>query len=210
MKKLLYVQASPIEKISYSIRCGDAFIEAYKAKNPSDRVEKLNLFDMKLPEFDGDAVSVKYKIMHGKEHSESDVKVWDEVKSIISRFAGADKYVFTIPMWNFSIPYKLKQYIDLLVQPGLSFTYSEDKGYEGLIKDKPLLVIYARGGQYPEGSEYEAMDFQKKYMQHIFGFIGFEEITSIVIEPTLHGGVEVAEQKLAKATAKAKQLAGNF
>jgi len=170
----------------------------------------LNLFDIELPEFDGGAVSAKYKIMHGKEHSENDVEVWNGVKSVIAQFAGADKYVLTVPMWNFSIPYRLKQYIDLLVQPGLSFSFSEEKGYEGLIKNKPLLVIYARGGQYPEGSEYEALDFQKKYVQQIFGYIGFEEITSIVIEPTLHGGAEVAEQKLAETIKEAEQLSNEF
>lgn len=50
-------------------------------------------------------------------------------------------------MWNFGIPYRLKQYIDILVQPGYTFSYSPEQGYTGLV-NKPAAVVYARGGDY--------------------------------------------------------------
>jgi hypothetical protein len=85
-------------------------------------------------------------------------------KSIRPKNKSADKYVLSLPMWNFSIPYRLKQYIDILVQPGYTFSVGEN-GYEGLVKNKPVLVVYARGGAFPEGSGMEAFDMQKKYME---------------------------------------------
>lgn len=36
---------------------------------------------------------------------------------MIERFKGADKYLFSLPMWNFGVPCKLKKYIDVIVQP---------------------------------------------------------------------------------------------
>ncbi|TVS05393.1 MAG: hypothetical protein EA413_06875 [Cyanobium sp. PLM2.Bin73] len=36
-------------------------------------------------------------------------------------------------MWNFSIPYKLKHWIALVTQPGLSFGFDPATGYYGLI-----------------------------------------------------------------------------
>jgi len=113
-------------------------------------------------------------------------------------------------MWNFSIPYRLKQYIDLLVQPGYTFGYSEDKGYKGLVVGKSMLAVYARGGEYPAGSEAAAFDLQTKYIELIFTFMGFEDIRSVVVEPTLQGGPDVAEAKRQEAIGKVKEIAVVF
>ena len=209
MARLLYIQSSPISEISYSIKAADAFADEYKNKNPGDEVMKMNLFEADLPAFDGLAVEAKYKILHGKEHTEKQTKIWDDIKKTIEQFKSADKYVLAVPMWNFSIPWRLKQYIDILVQPGLTFSYSNEKGYQGLVKGKPLLAVYARGGQYPPDSDFAAYDLQTKYIELIFRFIGFENIQSIIIEPTL-SGPDTAETKLRQAIKKAQQLAANF
>ena len=113
-------------------------------------------------------------------------------------------------MWNFGIPYRLKQYIDLLVQPGYTFSFSEDKGYEGLVVGKPLLVVYARGGEYPADSEAEAFDMQTKYIELIFRFIGFEDIRSVIVEPTLQAGPDIAKAKRQAAIDRVKTIAGDF
>jgi FMN-dependent NADH-azoreductase len=210
MSKLLYIQASPRGEQSKSITAADAFISEYLKTHLDDQIETVNVFDPAIPEFDAPAVQAKYKILQGQEHSAEDSKAWKDVEKVIEQFKSADKYVLALPMWNFSIPYRLKLYIDILVQPGYTFTYSEDTGYQGLVIGKPILAVYARGGEYPEGSEAEAFDLQKKYIELIFGFMGFENIRSVVIEPTLQGGPEVAEARLREAVEKAKELAAVF
>jgi FMN-dependent NADH-azoreductase len=70
-------------------------------------------------------------------------------------------------------------------------------------------VVYARGGAYPAGSEGEAFDLQKKYMEMILGFIGFTDITPIVVEPTLGKPEPVAKMK-AEAAERARSVAGAF
>jgi len=210
MSNLLYIQASPRGQRSHCITVADAFIEAYKQKHPDDKIVTLNVFDASIPSFDGLAVQAKYTILHGQSHSKEEQRVWKDVEEVIEQFTSADKYVFAIPMWNFSIPYRLKQYIDLLVQPGYTFGYSEDKGYEGLVVGKPLLAIYARGGEYPAGSEAEAFDLQTKYIKLIFGFMGFEDIRSVVVEPTLQGSPDVAKSKEQEAIDRAKEIAADF
>lgn len=208
MSKLLYIQASPRVQRSHSIAVADAFIEAYKRKHSDDEIVNLNLFDASIPNFDGLAVQAKYAILHDKSHSKEEKQIWKTVEEVIERFTSVDKYVLTVPMWNFSIPYRLKQYIDLLVQPGYTFSFSEDKGYEGLIIGKPLLVVYARGGEYAAGSE--AFDLQTRYIELIFGFMGFENIYSVVVEPTLQGGPDVAAAKRQEAIDRAKEMAVTF
>ena len=209
MSKVLYIKGSPRGERSHSVAVADAFIEAYKQGNPGDEVEVLDVFAEKLPAFDGATVTAKYKIMHGKDHSPEEKAAWQKVVAAIERFKSADKYVVAVAMWNFSIPYRLKQYIDIIVQPGLTFTVDEGGNYKGLVTGKPALVVYARGGEYPAGSQAEGFDMQKKYVELILGFIGFTDIRSVVVEPTLTGG-DVAQQKQQAAIEKARQIAQQF
>jgi len=210
MSRLLYIQSSPRGKRSHCIAVADAFVETYKQKHPDDEVMTLNVFEASIPDFDGAAVQAKYAILHGQPHSKEEQRAWKTVEKLIEQFTSADKYVLAVPMWNFSIPYRLKQYIDLLVQPGYTFGYSEDTGYEGRIVGKPMLAVYARGGQYPAGSEGAAFDLQAKYIELIFGFIGFENIRSVFVEPTLQAGPDVAAEKQREAINQAKEIAGVF
>jgi FMN-dependent NADH-azoreductase len=59
------------------------------------------------------------------------------------------------------------------------------------------------------GSEGEALDLQKKYMELILGFIGFTDITPVVVEPTLGKPESVAKMK-AEAAERARSVAGAF
>lgn len=208
MAKLLYLKASPRDR-SKSTRVAQAFLESYRNSHPGDEIVTLDLFEADLPKFDGHTIQAKYTLMHGQEHTPEERLAWDVVEKLIADFKSADKYLLSVPMWNFSIPYRLKQYIDNLVQPGYTFNVGEG-GYEGLVKGKPLMTIYARGGVYSEGSGKEFLDFQKKYIDVVFGFIGFENIQSIVAEPTLQGSPEAIEAGVKAAIEQAEKQAETF
>jgi FMN-dependent NADH-azoreductase len=210
MSNVLYIKASPMGELSFSTAVADAFVEEYLNTHPSDKIKILDLFEGQLPEFDFAAASAKYKIMHGKEHSAKDKLIWNRIVSVIEQFKSADKYVIAVPMWNFSIPYRLKQYIDILVQPGYTFGVTKDGGYEGLVKNKSVFVVYARGGRYPTGTAGEAFDLQKKYVELILGFMGLTDIRSVEVEPTLAEGPDSAKQAKTKAIETAKQTAKSF
>ena len=209
MSKLLYLQASPRGPRSKSIAVADAFVDAYRQSHPADEVETLNVFEADLPPFHGLALEAKYAILHGQQHTQEQLQAWKAVEAIIERFKSADKYVLAVPMWNFGIPYRLKQYLDILVQPGSTFSYDPAEGYKGLVVGKPIFTAYARGGEYT-GSEVAPFDLQKRYMEIILGFIGFADLRSVVLEPTLAGGPEVAQSRLSAAIAQARQMAREF
>ena len=181
MSKILYLQASPRTGRSHSLAVAAAFLEAYREKDPGAEVVALDLFKADLPPFDGLLVNAKYNILHGQPHPPEEAAAWRQVEGIITQFTAADKYVLATPMWNFSIPYRLKQYLDIIVQPSYTFTYSPEAGYQGLVTGKPLFVTYARGGQYPPGTPGEAFDLQVKYVELIFGFMGFTDIHSVIV-----------------------------
>ncbi len=208
MATLLYLQCSPRSEKSFSSRIADAFALAYSQAKPADDVITINIFEKKLIQFNGLALQGKYALMHGQSHSPEQATAWQAVEQTIAEFLDADKYLFSIPMWNFSIPYRLKQYLDIIIQPGYTFSFSPESGYQGLIKDKPVCCCYARGGEYAGPAA--TYDLQSKYMNQILQFIGFEDIQSIMIEPTLAAGPDAAQTALDKAILKAQQMAGGF
>ncbi len=209
MSTILYIKASPLGSLSHSIAAADAFIESYRQSHSGDEIKTIDIFQEELPAFDLPAAAAKYKIMHSKEHTQKDRQIWQGIVSVIEKFKAADKYVFAVPMWNFSIPYRLKQYIDVIVQPGLTFTAKKDGSYEGLVKNKLVFIAYARGGQYSSEAG-KAFDMQKSYLELILGFMGLSDIRSVIVEPTLAGGADVAKQKQAEAIEKAKRIAKTF
>jgi FMN-dependent NADH-azoreductase len=84
-------------------------------------------------------------------------------------------------MYNFSIPSSLKAWIDQVVRMGKTFAYGPN-GPQGLLKNKKVVVVTARGGAYEKGSPTEAFDFQEPYLRHILGFVGITDVTFIHAE----------------------------
>jgi len=113
-------------------------------------------------------------------------------------------------MWNFGIPYKLKQYVDILVQPGYTFSHDPAAGFSGLITGRPVFIAYASGGEYGEGSEAAAFDLQKPYLALILGFMGLTDIRSVTVAPTLLAGPEAAAAARESAIAQAREMAAEF
>lgn len=208
MAKLLYIKSSPRGMLSNSQAVADEFVAAYREANPQDEVVILDVFARELPAFDGDRLAAKYAILGGQEHTEAEREAWAEVEALIEEFKAADKYVIASPMWNFGIPYRLKHYFDIITQPGYTFSFSPATGYTGLVTGRPVLLVSARGGEYPEGSGAAAADQQTSYLSLILGFLGFTDIRRITVEPTLGDPALVAERKqaaldAARAMAKA-------
>ncbi len=157
MSSLLYIESSPRKSRSHSIKVADAFLAAYKTANPNDTVDKIDLWDMALPEFDGERINAKYSVMHGESPSGDEIAAWQEVQTLFDRFNQADKYVFSVPMWNFSIPYMLKHYIDVIMQAGILFSYTAN-GPEGFAKYEQMVCVTSRGSDYSPGSPMHQLD----------------------------------------------------
>jgi FMN-dependent NADH-azoreductase len=203
----MHIQTSPRGSRSASQAVAARFVESYNAAHSGDIVDTLDLWQTDLPEINGITLDAAYAVKHDQPHSPEQARVWQTIVRIADHFKSADKYLISLPMWNFSIPYKLKHYIDLLVHRGLTFTYTPDGGYKGLVTGKPLIAVYARGGAYGPGSGVVCWDQQSKYLKHIFGFIGFTDIREIFVEPT---EASPKEEAVAAANRQAAEMAAHF
>jgi len=225
MARVLHVQASPRGDESFSIRVARAFLEAYAKAHPDDTLETLDLAADPPPPFRGDEARAKMRILGGQAPAPEQAKAWARVTETIRRFKKADKFIVSSPMWNFSLPYPLKHYLDVLIQPGETFRYTPEGRVEGLLRGRPCMLILARGGRYGPGSggdpsadsgspragsRGEAMDFQLPYLKAALGFIGLEDIGVILIEPTAAEGPDAAQKALDSAIAAARRRALAF
>ena len=206
MTKLLYIQASPRHSASRSIAVADAYLAALKANTADLEVDTIELWDAGLPEFDGNRANAKLTVFGGGTNEGSQATLWDEITTIAQRFIAADRYLFAIPMWNGGIPYKLKQYIDIIHQPGLTFGFTPDKGYFGLLKGKQATLVYTSGAFAPSfPSPAFGVDHQSTYMDAWLDQAGVADREVIRYQPTIL--TADSDGDFARAKAAASSLA---
>ena len=207
MPTLLHIESSPRKRRSASLDVARAYLDAYRDAHPDHRIDALDLWSIGLPEFDGDALDAKYADLSGTPLSKSQQQAWTSIRALAQRLHDADTLLFSVPLWNFSIPYKLKQFIDVVSHRNILFSFDE-RGMTGLLKDKQAVVIYARGLDYSMDSSTPAhsFDFQRPFMETWLRSVGVTDVESIVLEKTLLGP-EVDEAARQAARERAVALA---
>ena len=207
MAKLLYISASPKGAASASGRIAAVFLEEYARQNPGDDIESLALFDAELPDFGREEAEAKFAPIYGAEMSEAQKAAWMRVEAEIERLRSADKILLSSPMWNLSIPYKLKQYIDIIVQPRLTFTYDPRRmEHIGLLENRPLQLILTRSSVLPG----DFSDFQLPYLKYIFEFIGIRDVRTLVAWQTTKASAEAREAYVTSFFETARTAARSF
>lgn len=97
--------------------------------------------------------------------------------TLINELKSSDTVVIAMPMYNFGVPSTFKAWIDRIARAGVTFQYTEN-GPVGLLENKKIVVVAARGGIY-EGTQ---KDTQSQYLKDFFGLIGLTDISFIYAE----------------------------
>lgn len=207
--KLLHIIATPRGSDSRTLKISQAFLQEFKKLHTDCKIDELDLYGEILPPLTARRVDGKYVLLGGKELSGELKEAWRDIVSHIERFLSADAYLVSAPMWNFSIPYLLKHYIDIIVQPKYLFRYRET-GVEGLAKNKKMFIVTSRGGDYGAESPFHSYDYQEPYLRAIFGFVGITDITFINAQPMDAMGQDVQKKKIEEAQEDARRVARTF
>lgn len=125
---------------------------------------------------------------------------------LVEELEQADFIVLAVPMYNFGIPSSLKAYFDRVARAGVTFKYTE-QGPVGLLTDKPVAVVCARGGNYRN----TPADSQTPYLISMLGFIGYSDVHFVFAEGLAtadkDAGLDKAAQEINTASqAIAQQL----
>ena len=208
MPHLLHIESSPRKQRSASIEVANAFITAWKARHSEATIDTLDVWSTPLPAFDGEALGAKYAALEGVERSAEQRKVWADIEALGQRLHRADVIVVSVPMWNFGIPWQLKQYIDTITQPGMAFRVSET-GVEGLGAGKRAILVASGALDIRPGAPGAELDHQVRFMQAWLGFIGITDVHVVHLRPT-YGPPEVVEAAMTEAYASAEALVADL
>jgi FMN-dependent NADH-azoreductase len=207
MPKLFHLNCSP-RADSESAAGARVFLDGFRNARPDWDIDVMNLWRDHLPEFEGYVLEAKYARMNGRPFTDSQRDAFAVAERIAIRLALADRVLISTPMWNFSIPYKLKQWFDVIVQPGLTFRFDPVQGYQPLLKDRPTLVIVASGGDFITGMNRGRTDMATPYLREALRFIGVSNVRFVPIGPTtgpaepIKAARETAHRRLAELAAR--------
>jgi FMN-dependent NADH-azoreductase len=191
MPRILHVNASPRGDHSDSLLLARHFISEVQAAGGSSddggfELETLNLFDAgALREFGTTAAGAKMAAFSGRDQTPEELQAWADARAVFDRFAAADAYVFNIPMWNAGVPYVLKQWIDVVTQPGWSFGFDPVAGYTGLMAGKQALAIHTSGVYSPDVGAAFGRDFSSTFFADWLQFVGITDATHVRFAPTV-------------------------
>lgn len=205
MPSLLHISASPRGAESESLAIAGTFIEALR---PGIDVRSFDLWEGSLPEFGPAAAAAKMAVFAGQQPTGEPAAAWQAAEATFRRFAAADWYLFSVPMWNHGVPYILKQFIDVVSQPGMVFGFDPASGYTGLLSGRRAVVIYTSAVYGSSRPPSFGSDFQATYFRDWLNWAGVKDITEIEFRPNL--ATDDAETGRKAAHAAARQAAAAF
>eukprot|EP00931_Biecheleriopsis_adriatica_P024899 TRINITY_DN15407_c0_g1_i3.p1 TRINITY_DN15407_c0_g1~~TRINITY_DN15407_c0_g1_i3.p1 ORF type:complete len:645 (+),score=130.80 TRINITY_DN15407_c0_g1_i3:104-1936(+) len=168
--KVLYITASPMGEMSATKAACTQFLEVLKEKRKVE-VTEVDLSEGKLEDFTAARVQAKCATVAAevlkKEGAVSD--------ALIDQLKAHDVYIFAVPMWNLSIPFTLKQWVDHIVQPHQTF---DPSSFKGLLEGKRAFVVACSGS----GLIGSPVDHLTPYMKQILEFVGVSDISLTAVK----------------------------
>ncbi|WP_380178136.1 FMN-dependent NADH-azoreductase [Kalamiella sp. sgz302252] len=198
MSKVLVLKSSILAGYSQSNQLADHFVAEWKAAHGGDEIVVRDLAANPIPVLDGELVgALRPSDAALTPRQQEALALSDE---LIAEIQSVDTVVITAPMYNFNIPTQLKNYFDLVARAGVTFRYTE-KGPEGLITGKKVIVITSRGGIHKDTPS----DLLTPYLKLFLGFLGLSDVQFVFAEGMAYGP-EAATKASEEAKAALKQL----
>jgi FMN-dependent NADH-azoreductase len=207
VKTLLHIAASPRLERSESRRLAKEFIADFLKKNSNYIFEEVNIGAILQPRFGEPGTTAKYKSSRGIAFEKNETEEWNGAMTAFNQLKNADRLVISTPMWNFSLPYHLKQWIDRVTQAGYTFGVDPKKGYYPMLGDKKTLVICAMGGVYDTPDKL-ALDHLRPYLRFWTKFNGLDA-TFVSLEGT-NMGTDILAQNDKEVKTQLTLLAKEF
>jgi Acyl carrier protein phosphodiesterase len=200
MSTVLYIKANPKQQeLSRTTQISEYFVEEYKKYHSNDTIIELDLYKEGIKFLSEEGVMMHRPTPEqGREHP---------ILKYAYQFVDADKYIFSEPLWNLSIPAILKAYIDYICITSVTFKYTAE-GPVGLCQLKKAVNITTRGGDY-SSLPYSQWEMGDRYLKTILSFLGICNYTTIAADKMDVIGVNV-DAILNEAKKKAAEVAKLF
>ena len=175
MKTLLKLNTSLYSKAGQSSRLADEFVAAWAGNNPGAQLIERDLAREAVPHL----TEERFAALLSKpgERTVAQQAIVSYSDTLIDELQRADVIVLGLPMYNFGVPSTLKAYFDHIARSGVTFRYTAS-GSIGLLQDKKVYVMAARGGEYAG----TALDTETAYVRQFLGFLGMTDVEFVYAE----------------------------
>ncbi|HHF3031313.1 TPA: FMN-dependent NADH-azoreductase [Vibrio diabolicus] len=194
MSRVLALKSSILGDYSQSNKLVEDFIKNVD----QDKLTVRDLAANPLPVLD---FAVATALRATEDLSQEQQAVVELSDTLIEEVKAADTLVIAAPMYNFTIPTQLKNWIDLIARAGVTFKYTEN-GVQGLIEGKKAIVITTRGGIHKDSPT----DNVTPYLRTVLGFVGITEVEFVYAE-ALNMGEDFAAKGISEAQSQLAAIA---
>ncbi|EGR1342486.1 FMN-dependent NADH-azoreductase [Vibrio parahaemolyticus] len=194
MSRVLALKSSILSDYSQSNKLVEDFIKNVD----QDKLTVRDLAANPLPVLD---FAVATALRATEDLSQEQQAVVDLSDTLIEEVKAADTLVIAAPMYNFTIPTQLKNWIDLIARAGVTFKYTEN-GVQGLIEGKKAIVVTTRGGIHKDSPT----DNVTPYLRTVLGFVGITDVEFVYAE-ALNMGDDAASKGISEAQSQLATMA---
>ncbi|TOI23054.1 FMN-dependent NADH-azoreductase [Vibrio parahaemolyticus] len=194
MPRVLALKSSILGDDSQSNKLVEDFIKNVD----QDKLTVRDLAANPLPVLD---FAVATALRATEDLSQEQQVVVDLSDTLIEEVKAADTLVIAAPMYNFTIPTQLKNWIDLIARAGVTFKYTEN-GVQGLIEGKKAIVVTTRGGIHKDSPT----DNVTPYLRTVLGFVGITDVEFVYAE-ALNMGEDAASKGILEAQSQLATMA---
>ncbi|AVF95257.1 FMN-dependent NADH-azoreductase [Vibrio diabolicus] len=194
MSRVLALKSSILGDYSQSNKLVEDFIKNVD----QDKLTVRDLAANPLPVLD---FAVATALRATEDLSQEQQAVVELSDTLIEEVKNADTLVIAAPMYNFTIPTQLKNWIDLIARAGVTFKYTEN-GVQGLIEGKKAIVITTRGGIHKDSPT----DNVTPYLCTVLGFVGITDVEFVYAE-ALNMGEDFAAKGISEAQSQLAAIA---
>jgi FMN-dependent NADH-azoreductase len=194
---ILQINSSARSQGSYSTRLAGTVAERLVEQHPGAQIIVRDLGRTPHPMLDESALGALFTPAEQRTPEQVARVALDD--ALIAEIQAADVLVIGVPMYNFSIPTLLKNWIDAIARAGVTFTYTET-GPQGLLKGKKAYVVQASGGIH----SHSPTDLITPYLRTFLGFIGIVDVEFVYAEG-LSMGPDAEQNGLAAAYQQIEQ-----
>ncbi len=199
MPTLLQLNTSLFSDQGQSSQLARQFVAAWQARHPDGRVVVRDLAAAPIPHLSAERFAAFVAAPAARTPDQQAIAA--ESDALIAELKAADVVVLGLPMYNFGIPSTLKAWFDHVARAGVSFRYTAT-GPEGLIGDRKVFVLAARGGQYLG----TAQDTQSGHVRDFFNLLGIRDLEFVYAEG-LNSGEDARRDALSAARTRIDRLA---
>ncbi len=142
-------------------------------------IEKINLYDPSVH------IPVMDKFMfnyEGKKLTEKEQLDKIRQKEILKQWKSADAVFIYMPLHNFNVVSKFKDYIDNIVIVNETFKCEEESLIGLDNSNKQITFIITSGGEFDKHIQYTNLDFAVQYIRGIFSIIGIDKVKVLRVE----------------------------